>query len=70
MEDNLTFSAALVRLKKDDQIARSDWEEGHYLELSKDSKTIFEMSEGDDWVFHPMSEDLLADDWRVVKESE
>ncbi len=71
MEDNLTFSAALVRLKKDDQIARSDWPEGQFLEVSKDLKVIFEfLGDDEDRVYEATSEDLLAEDWRVVKEAD
>lgn len=71
METNLTFSAALVRLKKQDDIARADWEEGVHLEISKDGTQIFKMlSEGEDEEWTPTVEDILAEDWAVVKEAE
>ena len=62
---------ALVRLKKGDDVARIDWLAGVHNELSKDGTKIFHMlSESEDEEYLASSEDMLANDWVVVKEAD
>ncbi len=68
MEKDLTFSAALVRLKKGDQIARANMEKGMHLELDGDQISFVEPN-GDSVAWIPKHEDLLAEDWTVTKEA-
>lgn len=68
-EKNLTFSAALVRFVKGDQIARASWEKGFHLEL-EDGVIYFVEPNGDRLSWAPTHQDLLADDWTVTQEAE
>jgi hypothetical protein len=69
MEKNLTFSAALVRLKKGDEIARAAWPEG--ITLSLEENDIIESKGGDEFgeTWEPSIEAILAEDWMVTREA-
>lgn len=84
MDNALSFSAALVRLRKGDTIARAGWNAHHTLSLqgpdanSKMGLPYIYMTVGADaadlqgknvpWV--ASHTDLLADDWFVATEAE
>lgn len=75
-EKELTFSAALVRLKKGDEIARASWEKGLRLAYvrneskNRDEILYCEPNEIEKNYWAAKQEDILADDWVVVKEAE
>lgn len=75
-EKNLTFSAALVRLKKGDEIARKVFGKGDHLsfkegEMDDETGNInFVESNGEAVAWIPTQNDLLSDDWFVSKEAD
>lgn len=69
METNLTFSAALVRFLKGDQIARTSWEQGMHLKL-ENGVIYFVEPNGEKTEWNITHQDVLADDWSVTKEAE
>lgn len=69
MEKNLTFSAALVRFEKGDQIARKSWEKGMHLEL-ENGVIYYVEPNGERVEWQIAHEDVLAHDWAVTEEAE
>ena len=68
-ESDLTFSMALVRFKKGDEIARTSWEKGFHL--IADEGEIYKVEpNGEREVYKATNEDILAEDWEVTKEAE
>ena len=70
LETNLTFSMALVRMKKGDKVSRRAWADGNQLmyEDGDDGKTIlFGHDAVQEW--KPTIYDILSDDWCVVEEN-
>lgn len=73
MESNLNFSAALVRLKQGDHLARKDWGVESYIYLDQGEVIMVttlstEKEKGEVWEI--LQSDILADDWAIVKEAE
>ena len=68
-EKNLSFSAALVRLIKGDEIARASWEKGFRLFLDY-GVIYFVEPNGDRLTWGVSHQDILSDDWTVSKEAE
>lgn len=69
MEKNLSFSAALVRFTKGDQIARAFWEKGMHLEL-ENGVIYFVEPNGERVEWNVSHQDILSEDWAVTKELE